>query len=153
MRLETRDNGLGRLVRLDTANGAVLKTSAVNTVNARTLTLVNGKVLAVAGENRGNSAIRLVEINPATLEISLQGNDDIHPQSLLWVKGSDLYAISAAPEGLYLCRYNTELVRQARSAVTVHPFAAVTFQDDLLITQNTDGQAVILNARDLTKKE
>ncbi|GHT81996.1 hypothetical protein FACS1894137_00080 [Spirochaetia bacterium] len=150
MRLETRDGGLGRLVRVDTGTGAELRRSAANTINARTLTVVNGKVLAVAGEN---NAIRIVTINPNTLAIDLQGDDNIHPQSLLWVKGADLYAITATNEGIFLGRYNTDLVRQARSAVAVHPFAAVTFQDDLLITQSTDGQAVLLNARDLTKKE
>jgi hypothetical protein len=150
MHLETKDGGLGRIVRVDAATGLEFKRSAANTVNARTLTMVNGKILAVTGEN---SAIRLVTINPNTLAIDQQGDDAIHPQSLLWVKGSDIYAIISAPEGIFLARYNTDLARQARSAVAVHPFAAVTFQDDLLIIQNTDGQAVLLNARDLTKKE
>ncbi|GHV81306.1 hypothetical protein AGMMS49944_30970 [Spirochaetia bacterium] len=150
MRLETRDGGLGRLVRVDPANGAVLKTSAVNTINARTLTVVNGKVFAAA---ETTTAIRLVTFNPVTLEIDQQGNDTIHGQSLLWVKGSDLYAITTTNDGLFLGRYNTDLARQALSTVTIHPYAAITFQDDLLITQSTDGQAVLLNARDLTKKE
>jgi hypothetical protein len=150
MRLETRDGGLGRLVRVDTATGAVLKTSAVNTVNARTLMVVNGKVFAAA---ETTSAIRLVTFNPVTLEIDQQGNDTIHAQSLLWIKGSDLYAITVTNDGLFLGRYNTDLVRQALSTVTIHPFAAVIFQDDVLITQNTGGQAVLLNARDLTEKK
>ncbi|GHV77485.1 hypothetical protein AGMMS49942_23060 [Spirochaetia bacterium] len=150
LRLETRDGGLGRLVRLDPANGAVLKTSAVSTINARTLTVVNGKVFAAA---ETTSAIHLVTFNPVTLEIDQQGTDTIHAQSLLWVKGSDLYAITVTNEGIFLGRYNTDLARQALSTVTIHPFAAVIFQDDVLVTQNTDGQAVLLNARDLTNKE
>jgi hypothetical protein len=153
MYLISAGSGLGRLVRVEPNSGEVLRSSAMNTINARTLTLVDGKILAVAGENRGNSAIRLVEINPGSLEMAGQGDDDIHPQSLLWVNGSDIYAITASPEGIFLGRYGTDLARQARSTVAVHPFATVTFQDDVIVTQNTEGQAVILNARDLTQRK
>ncbi|WP_010253657.1 P83/100 family protein [Treponema primitia] len=153
MNLLNADSALGRLVRLAADSAEVLKSSAMNSINARTLTLIDGKILAVAGENRGNSAIRLVEINPATLEMAAQGDDDIHPRSLLWVNGSDIYAFTVSAEGLFLGRYNTSLARQARSSVTVHPFATVTFHDDVLVTQNTDGQAVVLNAQNLTERK
>jgi hypothetical protein len=153
MSLISADSGLGRLVLVDPNSAEVLRSSVMNTINARTLTVVDGKILAVAGENRGNSAIRLVEINPGSLEMVLQGDDDIHPQSLLWVNGSDIYAITVSGDGIFLGRYNTDLVRQARSTVAVHPFATVTFQDDAIVTQNTEGQAVILNAQDLTQRK
>jgi hypothetical protein len=153
MSLLSADSGLGRLVRLDPNSAEVLRSSAMNTVNARTLTVVDGKILAVAGENRGNSAIRLVEINPGSLEMAKQGDDDIHPQSLLWVNGSDIYALTTSAGGIFLGRYNTDLVRQARSDAGIHPLATVTFQDDTIVTQNTGGQAVILNARDLTQRK
>ncbi|AEF85390.1 conserved hypothetical protein [Treponema primitia ZAS-2] len=153
IKLESPNSALGRIVKLQIDSGTTLQSSALNSINARTFTLMEGKILAVAGEDRGNGAIRLVEISPATLEMIKQGEDDIHPQSLLWINGQDIYAISSAPGGLYLGRYNTELARQARSTVTVHPFATVTFQDDLIITQNTEGQAVLLNAKDLTERK
>jgi hypothetical protein len=153
MSLISADSGLGRLVRMDPNSAEVLRASAMNTINARTFTIIDGKILAVAGENRGNSAIRLVEINPGSLEMAQQGDDDIHPQSLLWVNGSDIYAITTSAGGTFLGRYNSDLARQARSTVAVHPFATVTFQDDVIVTQNTEGQAVILNAQDLTQRK
>jgi hypothetical protein len=153
MELSGADSGLGRLVKLEIGSGRALRSSAMNTINARTLIVVDGKILAVAGENRGNSAIRIVEIDPSSLQMAKQGDDDIHSGSLLWVSGSDIYAIASAAEGLFLGRYNTDLVRQARSTVPVHPFATVTFQDDMIITQNSDGQAVILNGKDLTERK
>jgi hypothetical protein len=152
MLLLSADSGLGRLVRVDSGSGAVLRSSAMNAVNARTLVLVDGKILAVAGENRGNGAIRIVEIDPASLAMTKQGDDDIHPGSLLWVNGSDLYAIVSTADGLFLGKYNADLVRLARSTVKAHPFATLTFQDDALVTQNADGQAVILNSKDLTER-
>jgi hypothetical protein len=153
MSLLSPGSGLGRLLLVDPNSAEVLRSSAMTTINARTLTIIDGKILAVAGEDRGNSAIRLVEINPGSLEMVLQGDDDIHPQSLLWVNGSDIYAITTSAEGIFLGRYNTDLVRQARSNIGVHPFATVTFQEDVIVTQNTEGQAVVLNAQDLTQRK
>jgi hypothetical protein len=153
MFLPDADSGLGRLVRVDLNSGTVIRSSAMNTINARTLVQVDGKILAVAGEDLGNSAIRIVEIDPASLAMAKQGDDDIHGGSLLWVKGSDIYAIASTAGGLFLGKYNTNLERTARSTVQAHPFATVTFQDDVIVTQNSDGQAVILNSSDLTERK
>jgi hypothetical protein len=144
---------LGRIVRINAASGAELQASALDTVRPRTLTRAGDKILAVAGEDRGNGAVRLVEIDPDTLEMVKQGDDDIHPESLLWEQGGDLYALTREGNNLYLGRFNSGLVRQARSSVTVHPYAALNFQDGTILTQRADGQAVILNAGDLTERK
>jgi hypothetical protein len=115
------------------------------------LSFVDGRILAVAGENRGNGAVRLVELNPDTLEMAYQGEDDIDPNSLLWINGSDIYAITLYQGGLYLARFNSQLARAGRSTVTLHPYAAVTIQNGLISTQRADGSVLVLNAKDLTE--
>jgi hypothetical protein len=152
IRLTSPNSPLGRLVRMDTGSKAEIATSDLNTVNARTFTSLGGKLIAVAGENRGAGAIRLIEINPATLEMNKQGNDTIAPDSLLWARGNDLYAITSAGGGLYLARFNTDLELQAQSTVTVHPFAAVTFNGDSILTQRSDGALVILDGGTLAER-
>ena len=142
---------LGRLVRLDANTGKEVKVSPLNTVNVRTVNNINGRIFAVAGEARGLGAIRLVEINSSTLEMQKQGDDDIAPNSLLWVNGQDLYSITNIGTNLYLARFNTELARQARSTVTVHPFSSMLFTDSYVITQRQDGSAVLLNSKDLSE--
>jgi hypothetical protein len=150
--IETPDTSLGRLLRLNAATGGEMKRSPLDTVNVRTLSFVGGKILAIAGENRGNGAIRLIEVNTSTLEMAKQGDDDIHPGSLLWISGADLFAITVSPEGeLRLSRFDANLVRQAQSKITVHPNASASFQDNMVLTQRTDGSAAILNARDLSE--
>jgi hypothetical protein len=150
--IESPDSSLGRLLRLNPSTGGELKRSPLDTVNIRTLSFAGGKILAVAGEKRGNGAIRLIEVNDNTLEMTKQGDDDIHPGSLLWISGEDIFAITAPEDGsLYLGRFNTGLVKQAQSNITVHPNASVSFQENMVLTQRTDGSAVILNARDLTE--
>ncbi|MDR1277360.1 MAG: hypothetical protein LBK02_01265, partial [Treponema sp.] len=116
--IESPDTSLGRLLRLSPSTGGELKRSPLDTVNIRTLNFVGGKILAIAGENRGNGAIRLIEVNSNTLEMAKQGDDDIHPGSLLWISGEDLFAITVSPEGaLYLSRFDANLTRQAQSRI------------------------------------
>jgi hypothetical protein len=148
----TPDASLGRIVKLNPVDGREVKRSVLNTVNARSIIIAGNRIIAIAGENRGNGAIRLVELAADTLEMVRQGDDDIAPNSLLWAGGGSLYAITTSGGNLYLTRFNTDLARQARSSVTVHPFAAVTFAGDFIITQRADGTAVLLNAGDLTEK-
>jgi hypothetical protein len=81
-----------------------------------------------------------------------QGDNDIAPQSLLWVSGQDLYAVTSSGGNLYLARFNTDLVLQARSSMTVHPFASVLLSGSYLITQRADGSAVLLNPSDLSER-
>jgi hypothetical protein len=150
--IENPATSLGRLLRLSPSTGGELKRSPLDTVNIRTLSVVGGKILAIAGEKRGNGAIRLIEVDGSTLEMAKQGDDDIHPGSLLWISGTDLFAITVSADGtLYLARFDANLARQALSRVAVHPNASVSFQENMVLTQRTDGSAVILNARDLTE--
>jgi hypothetical protein len=143
------NSSLGRLVKLNPATGTPVQSSLMNTVNGRTVTLVGGRILSIAGINRGNGAIRLVEISPDTLEMLRQGDDDIHPQSLLWHNGQDLYAIMVTGGKNYLARFTTSLDLQTRSTVEVHPHASCVFEGDRVLSQKADGSPLILNAQTL----
>jgi hypothetical protein len=142
------DSPLGRLVRID-REGKELRRSLINTVNARTLCEIEGRIVAIAGEDRGSGAIRLIEADSRSLEMKAQGADDIHPQSLLWVNGTELYALTVSEGGIYLGRYNIELEQQARSEAQVHPLASLLFQEGLILAQRPDGPALVLNALSL----
>jgi len=152
--LEGNNAVLGRPVIIDPATRGILRRSQLSTVYARTITFVGGKILAIAGENQGNAAIRLIEINSRTLEMTKQGDVDMQAGSLIWVNGSDLYAITVdlASGTLNLGRFNTDLVLQAKSAIAVHANAAVSIQQGSILTQKADGSPVILNASDLKEK-
>jgi hypothetical protein len=150
--IESPDSSLGRLIRLNPSTGGELKRSPLDTVNIRTLSFVGGKILAIAGEKRGNGAIRLIEVNSNTLEMEKQGDDDIHAGSLIWISGENIFAITAPEDGnLYLGRFSASLIKQAQSKITVHPNASVSIQENMILTQRTDGSAVILDAGDLSE--
>jgi len=135
---------LGRLVLLDNS-GREIKQSPLNTVNARTVTMIGGRIYAIAGTTQGQGAIRLVEISGNTLEMQKQGNDDISAESLLWVNGQELYAITGSGNNINLGRFNTDLALEARSSINVHPLASVFFYSGNLLTQRRDGSAALLD--------
>ena len=151
--IESVDPSKGRLIRFDPATGEALRRSPLNTVHVRTVTIIGGKILAIAGENVGQGAIRLIEITQDTLVMAKQGDDDIKSGSLLWVNNNDLYAIinDLGDESCYLGRFNTDLVLQAKSVEKVHPDCAVTIQLGRLLTQSEDGSALILDPSSLIK--
>ena len=142
------DSPLGSFVYIS-RKGEELRRSAINTVNVRSVLSAGGRIIAIAGENRGSGAVRLIEIDGRTLEMKAQGGDDIHPQSLLWTNGPDLYAIVVSGGNAYLGRFNSALALQARSQAPLHPLASLWFQDDLVLTQRPDGSALILNNQSL----
>jgi hypothetical protein len=146
------DQYLGRLVKLDPSTGAENRRSSLTTVNGRTVILVNSRIFAIAGESRGAGAIRLVEISSDTLEMVKQGDDDIAADSLLWINGQDLYAITGTGNNYNLTKFNLDLVKQATSAIAVHPHASVLFADGNLVTQKSDGGAVLLSPADLSAR-
>jgi len=143
------NTSLGRLLRVDPNNGSAVQTSQMTTVNTRTVNLSGSRIFAIAGVNQGNAAIRLVEIDNDTLNMLKQGDDDIYQNSLLWVNGSNLYAITVVNGKNYMARFDLNLVKQAQSTVEVHPYASCLFQGDKLLTQKTDGTPLLLNGQTL----
>jgi hypothetical protein len=144
-------SSLGRLVMIGSA-GNEIRQSELTTVNARTVTMIGTRIFAIAGTTQGTGAIRLVEIDPVSLAMLKQGTDDIAEGSLLWSSGQDLYAITNSGGVLNLARFDTELALQTRSSIEVHPYASVVFNGGFLLTQRSNGSAVLLNPRDLTER-
>lgn len=146
-------NALGRLILVNPANGAALKQSTLNTINSRAMLVLADKIIAIAGQAQGSGAVRLVQIDPKSLEMLKQGNDDIAATSLLWNQGHDLYAFTTASGKLYLARFDQNLQLQSKSAIEVHPFASVLFYGDTILSQKADGTPLLLNSKDLTEKK
>jgi hypothetical protein len=146
-------NDFSTPVKIDAATKQVRQRSTgLNSVHARTVVVAGGgRVFAVAGENRADAAVRLVEIDTGNLGMKKQGADDIKADSYLWLNGVDLYSITSVNGALFLGRYNQELERQALSTRAVHPFAGVFFQGGQLFTQAADGSVMVLNPQTLAE--
>jgi len=151
--IENPDPSRGRFILFNLTTGNEIRRSTLNTIHVRTVTFIDNKIIAVAGENKGDASVRLIDISPQTFEMTKQGNDDIMPGSLIWVNSSNLYAITVdlGSNSCYLGRFDTNLVLQAKSSVKVHPQASVAFQQERLLTQREDGSALILDPANLTE--
>lgn len=140
----------GQFVIIDTKTGSTAKTSALNTVAIRSVQMVGGKVFAIAGDaSAATGAVRLIELDTTGLTIATQGTDDINADSLLWVNGNDLYAITASGGKNYIARFNASLAKQAQSATAVNASAGVFIQNGKLMTQAENGSALVLDASTL----
>ncbi|MDR1868165.1 MAG: hypothetical protein LBQ77_07905, partial [Treponema sp.] len=131
--LTSNDSPLGYLVKIDPSSGKELKRAPLNTVNVRTVTVVGGRIFVIAGAER---LIRLAEIDRDNLVFVREGADSLSRNSLLWHNNTDIYAITS--DG-YIARFTMELVKQAQSTIQVHPYAAVLFQGEKLLTQRSNG--------------
>ncbi|MDR2491020.1 MAG: hypothetical protein LBD20_06420 [Spirochaetaceae bacterium] len=148
VRLNPGAASVGRIVRINATNAAQIQSSELNTLNARTVTFAAGKIIATA--NSGGKQF-LVEIDGTTLQVVKQGQDELNKDSLIWLNGVSLYAISVNGGKNYLSRFNTDLVKQAGSNAEIHPQATVIFQGDKLLTQNPSGAVIILNPESLAE--
>jgi len=145
-------NALGRLLLVNPSNGNAIKQSTLNTVNSRAMVVLADKIIAIAGQAQGSGAVRLVQIDPKSLEMMKQGDVDIASTSLLWVQGEDIYALANSSGKVKLARFDQDLQLLNKSAIEVHPYASVLFYGETLLTQKIDGAPVLLNSKDLTEK-
>lgn len=148
----TRDGPMARLVRYDVTTDRELKSSTLDTIRSRSVLVQGDTIIAVAGRSGGNGAIRLVQIDGATLEMRKQGMDDMHPESPLWEQGTDIYALIVLDGKPRLARFDRDLVLKNRSASAIHPYATIDFIDGYILTQGEDGAPLALKAVDLSDK-
>ncbi|GHT49134.1 hypothetical protein FACS1894102_3370 [Spirochaetia bacterium] len=151
IRLSSANATTGSPVQVNPVSADVMKTSTLNAVQARTLTLVGGKILAIAGEKGAGSPQHLIEIDSAELRMLSRGDDEISPNSLIWVNGNNIFAILVSGGKNYIARFGADLKLQAKSTEAVHGMASVNFQGSQLITQNEKGAVILLKADTLER--
>ena len=153
--IESRNpTAVGTIILFDSVTGEEKSRFVNDLLHVRSVTFVGPKLFAILGDNQGSkNAVRLIEIDPSNVNSAPKNwaDDDIKPGSLLWVNGSNLYAISIDLQNnkYYLSRFDTNLEMQARSELEVHQDASVAFYQGNLLTQRKDGKALILNPTDL----
>lgn len=141
---------LSELVLVNLADGKILKTSSLNSIRNRTLVDAGGKLMAIAGKKSGSGAVRLVLIDPGSLEVASQGSDAIAEKSMLAYGGNDYYAVVELEKGSYvLGRFDASLALKARSAVQVLPHTAIAVTPNGILVQNDEGRIRLLRSTDL----
>lgn len=141
---------LGELVLVNLNDGKILKTSPLNAIRGRTLIDTGSGLIAIAGKKGGNAAIRLVLVDPSTLEVAKQGTDSIAEQSMLVANGNDYYAVIESDSGKFLLgRFDKNLEAKAKSAIEVKAVSAITVTAKGILVQDKSGAIKLLRATDL----
>lgn len=143
------NSSVARIVLIDQRDGSELRRSGIDTLQGRSVSATADAIYAIAGGSDGK--LRIVSIDPQKLEVSAQSTDLVHISSLLWVQGSDLYAVITAEDKNWFARFDRNLKRVARSSIPVHAWASPLFLENGLLTlQNEAGQAVLMRSSDLS---
>lgn len=151
LRIIDEGNLLSELVLVNLNDASILKTSPLNTIRGRTLFDTGAGLIAIAGKKGGSSAIRLVLVDPETLEMTKQGADAIAEQSMLVQGGNDYYAVIENASGSFVIgRFDKNLEAKAKSAVEVKQTTAITVTAKGILVQDSSGAIRLLRATDLT---
>lgn len=140
---------LSELVLVNLNDGKILKTSPLNTIRGRALYDTGAGLMAIAGKKGGNSAIRLVLVDPVSLEMTKQGADSIAEPSVLVQSANDYYAVIDQGGAYVIGRFDKNLDAKAKSAINVLPYTAITVTAKGLLVQDKSGKIKLLRATDL----
>lgn len=143
---------LSGMIKINTNNGQVIKSSPVTYIRNRTMFQTGDNFIAVAGENRGNGAVKLVLLSPDTMEIQAESNETVAENSVLIQDGNDYYCVIQDGSSWVLAKYDQNLTLKLKSPVRVKSGTPVTVASQYVIVTGSDGAVKLLNKSDLTLK-
>ena len=148
--LSDEANMLSRLVKFNIENGEVVKNSPVAQIRNRTVYKEGDGFIAIAGENSGKGAVKLVTIAPDTLEISAESDNTIAEDSVLVKDGSEYYCIVDDGGKFYLGKFASDLSLKLKSQIQVKSGTPVTVTDSGIVVTDSNGRLRLLDKKDLS---
>lgn len=140
---------LSRLVKFNIENGDVVKNSPVSVIRNRTVYKAENGYIAIAGENVKNGAIKLVTINPETLEIDGESDNYIAADSILVQESSDFYCVVDEKGKYYLAKFGSDLQMKLKSEIQVKSCTPLTITDNGIVVTDKDGKLKLLDKGNL----
>ncbi len=140
---------LGTLVSVNLKNGEVIRESNLNAVRQRWFSEEGDKVIVLAGREGRGGAVRLIVLDAETLEMEIQGEDELYIDSAVVIDGTDIYAVINTDGEYKLGRFNRDLARQAQSELLIDPLTAILVKNGNVFVQDTQGKVRILTSSNL----
>ncbi len=147
--LSDEKNLLSRLVRFNTDTGEIIKKSPVTTIRNRTIYALGNEFIAVAGEDAGNAAIKLVTIDQVNMEVTSESNETLAPDSVLMRDGNEFYCVIADGNDWKVGKFDSNLVLKLKSDVNVKSSTPITITDSGVVITDSAGRLRLLNKADL----
>ena len=140
---------LSRLVRFNTETGEIIKKSPVTEIRNRTIYALGDEFIAVAGEDAGNAAIKLVTIDQVNMEITSESNETLAPDSVLVRDGNEFYCVIADGSDWKVGKFDSNLILKLKSDVNVKSSTPITITDSGVVITDDRGRLRLLNKADL----
>lgn len=145
-------NGLlSAVVRVSPQNGQTLKESPVRPVRSRVMFPVGDGIVAIAGENAGGGAVKLVVLDFNNMEIIRESKEVVGDNSVLSSDGTNFYVVIKDGANWVLGKYDAQLQLLQKSALSVNPATPVVATASGIIVTGSDGITKLLKVADLTE--
>lgn len=151
MELTDEDQLLSTLIKVNSQNGQIIKTSPVTYIRNRTMFQAGENFIAIAGENKGNGAVKLVLLSPDTMEITAESNEIVHENSVLIQDGTDYYCVIQDGKNWVLAKYDQELTLNLKSPVPLMSSTPVSITEAGILVTGAKGYVKLLDKSDLTE--
>ena len=139
------------IVRINGNDGEIIKESPVTVIRGRTFYESGDNFIAIAGENAGNGAVKLVQLNKTNMEIVKESNEIIAENSVLVEDAGSYYCVIQEGAKFVVGKFNANLENQLKSPVNVKPSSPITVTSAGLVVTTITGNPVLLNKTDLTQ--
>lgn len=145
IRLTDEKAGLSSLVKVNASTGEVMKTSPVSYIRNRTMFQAGDSYIAVAGENSGNGAVKLVLLSSDTMEITAESAETVAETSVLVQDGSDYYCVIQDGKNFVLAKYDQTLALRLKSPAAVSANTPVSVTSAGIIVTASNGAVRLLD--------
>lgn len=152
LKLSDASGMLSELVKINALTGQVVKASGIKQIHSRTFFSVGNNFLAVAGENRGNAAVKLVLIDRENMKIIAQSEPHVAENSVLVKADSVFLCIIQENEKSFVGKFDENLNLLCKSQIAVNSATPVTITADSVYVTDERGFMAGLSLADLAKQ-
>jgi hypothetical protein len=149
MQLTDEQKLLSGMVKVNANTGAVMHSSPVTYIRNRTVYAAGDNFIAVAGENSGRGAVKLILLDAANMEMIKESSEIVAENSVLVQDGSDYYCIIQDGKNWVLGKYDATLALKLKSPVAVKSSTPVSVSGSTIIITGSDGKIKLLSKEDL----
>ena len=138
----------GKLVKV-TRDGTVLQESELNSVRGTSFSDSADGIIVIAGQNEGRSRVKAMILDPETLQIGDESEEEIYPGSGIWTVNDNIFMICRKGQTWSLGKYARNLKLLEISDLEVNPDTGLVFVDDFILIQSDSGAVRALSADSL----
>lgn len=139
-----------QIVKVNTDDGVILKQSPVKVIKNRAMSQTGKGFVAVAGENSGKGAVKLVLIDPESLEIVQESEEILSDNSVLLEDGGSYLVVIKDKLGFFVGKYGPDLKLQVKSPVPINGSSPIIKTSAGYMVTDLTGNPLVLNSNDLS---